>query len=115
MSILKDFFATIPFEHVWQMVITYGLNFVKNIVLATIVFFVGRYLIKWLIQLFTKMLLRSKVDTTLYTFLNSIINVVMWSVLVVAVVSILGIETSSFIALFASAGMAVGMALSGTL
>lgn len=115
MSILKDFFTTIPFEHVWQMVITYGLTFVKNIVLATIVFFVGRYLIKWLIQLFTKMLLRSKVDTTLYTFLNSIINVVMWSVLIVAVVSILGIETSSFIALFASAGMAVGMALSGTL
>jgi small conductance mechanosensitive channel len=61
------------------------------------------------------MLQRSKVDTTLYTFLSSIINVVLWFVLVIIIVGILGIETSSFIALFASAGMAVGMALSGTL
>jgi small conductance mechanosensitive channel len=79
------------------------------------VYFLGRYLIKLIIKLFTKMLQRSKVDPTLYTFLNSIINVVLWFVLAIVIVGILGIETSSFIALFASAGMAVGMALSGTL
>ena len=61
------------------------------------------------------MLEKSKVDTTLYTFLNSIINVVCWFVLAIVIVGILGIETSSFIALFASAGVAIGMALSGTL
>ena len=61
------------------------------------------------------MLEKSKVDTTLYTFLCSIINVVCWFVLIIIIVGILGIETSSFIALFASAGVAVGMALSGTL
>ena len=61
------------------------------------------------------MLEKSKVDATLYTFLNSIINVVCWFVLIIIIVGILGIETSSFIALFASAGVAIGMALSGTL
>lgn len=105
----------IPFEQIWQMIVTYGVVLVKNIVLATVVFFIGRYLIKWLIKLFTAMLQRSKVEPTLYTFLSSIINVVLWFVLIIVVIGILGIETSSFIALFASAGMAVGMALSGTL
>ena len=110
-SILDKLFAAVPYEQLWQ----WGLTFCKNLVVAAIVYFIGRYLIKLIIKLFTKMLEKSKVDTTLYTFLNSIINVVCWFVLAIIIVGILGIETSSFIALFASAGMAVGMALSGTL
>lgn len=110
-SILDKLFAAVPYEQLWQ----WGLTFCKNLVVATIVYFIGRYLIKLIIKLFTKMLEKSKVDTTLYTFLNSIINVVCWFVLAIVIVGILGIETSSFIALFASAGVAIGMALSGTL
>jgi len=115
MNIIGQFFGSIPFAQIWAMMITYGVTLVKNIIVAAIVFFIGRYLIKWLIALFTKMLQRSKVDPTLYSFLNSIINVLLWFVLIIVVISILGIETSSFIALFASAGVAIGMALSGTL
>lgn len=110
-SILDKLFAAMPYEQLWQ----WGLTFCKNLVVAAIVYFIGRYLIKLIIKLFTKMLEKSKVDTTLYTFLNSIINVVCWFVLAIVIVGILGIETSSFIALFASAGVAIGMALSGTL
>ena len=101
-SILDKLFAAMPYEQLWQ----WGLTFCKNLVVAAIVYFIGRYLIKLIIKLFTKML---------YTFLNSIINVVCWFVLAIVIVGILGIETSSFIALFASAGVAIGMALSGTL
>ena len=111
MTILDRIFAAVPYEQLWQ----WGLTFCKNLVVAAIVYFIGRYLIKMIIKLFTKMLEKSKVDTTLYTFLCSIINVVCWFVLIIIIVGILGIETSSFIALFASAGVAVGMALSGTL
>ena len=110
-SILDKLFAAVPYEQLWQ----WGLTFCKNLIVAAIVYFIGRYLIKLIIKLFTKMLEKSKVDTTLYTFLNSIINVVCWFVLAIVIVGILGIETSSFIALFASAGVAIGMALSGTL
>ena len=110
-SILDKLFAAVPYEQLWQ----WGLTFCKDLVVAAIVYFIGRYLIKLIIKLFTKMLEKSKVDTTLYTFLNSIINVVCWFVLAIVIVGILGIETSSFIALFASAGVAIGMALSGTL
>ena len=111
MTILDKIFAAVPYEQLWQ----WGLTFCKNLIVAAIVYFIGRYLIKLIIKLFTKMLEKSKVDTTLYTFLSSIINVVCWFVLVIIIIGILGIETSSFIALFASAGVAVGMALSGTL
>lgn len=111
MTVLDRIFASVPYEQLWQ----WGLTFCKNLVVAAIVYFIGRYLIKLIIKLFTKMLEKSKVDTTLYTFLCSIINVICWFVLIIIIVGILGIETSSFIALFASAGVAVGMALSGTL
>lgn len=110
-TVLDKILAAVPYEQLWQ----WGLTFCKNLVVAAIVYFIGRYLIKLIIKLFTKMLEKSKVDTTLYTFLNSIINVVCWFVLAIVIVGILGIETSSFIALFASAGVAIGMALSGTL
>lgn len=93
----------------------WALGFCKDVIVATVVFFVGRWLIKWINRLFVKMLERSKVEQSLYTFLTSVVSVLLWLVLIVILVSIFGIETSSFIALFASAGMAIGMALSGTL
>lgn len=93
----------------------WALGFCKNLIVAIIVYFVGAWLIKWVHKLVLKMLERSKVDATLYTFLTSIVSVVLWFTLIIVIISILGIETSSFIALFASAGVAVGMALSGTL
>ena len=103
--------SSVPYDQIWN----WALTFCKNAVIAVIVYFIGRWLIKWLLRLITKMLQRSKVDPTLYSFLNSIVNVVLWFCLLIVIVSILGIETSSFIALFASAGVAIGMALSGTL
>lgn len=89
--------------------------FCKSLIVAAIVYYVGSKLIKLVSKLITKALERSKVDPSLFSFLTSIVNVVLWFVLVIIIISIFGIETSSFIALFASAGMAIGMALSGTL
>ncbi|MCR4958802.1 MAG: mechanosensitive ion channel [Prevotella sp.] len=99
----------------YSMLGQWAMGFCKNLLVAVIVFLVGRWLIKWVKKLFVKMLERSKTDPSLYTFLTSIVNVVLWFTLIIIIISILGIETSSFIALFASAGMAIGMALSGTL
>ena len=99
----------------YSVLINWALSFCKNAIVAFIVYFIGSRIIRWIAKLFTKMLERSNVDKTLYTFLTSIVNVVLWFALVIIIISILGIETSSFIALFASAGVAVGMALSGTL
>ena len=93
----------------------WAFGFCKSLIVAAIVYFVGSRLIKLVSKIVTKALERSKVDPSLFSFLTSIVNVVLWLVLVIIIISIFGIETSSFIALFASAGMDIGMALSGTL
>ena len=93
----------------------WSLSFCKNAIVAILVYFIGSWIIRRIAMLITKMLKRSNVDLTLYSFLTSIVNVVLWFALIIVIISILGIETSSFIALFASAGVAIGMALSGTL
>ena len=60
-------------------------------------------------------MLKRHVEPSLTTFILSLIRIVLYFILLVTVIGILGIETSSFIAIFASAGVAIGMALSGTL
>ncbi len=93
----------------------WALGFCKNLIVAILVYLIGRWIIKWLVKLTVKALKKSNVDPSLFSFLKSIVSVVLWLVLLIIIISILGIETSSFIALFASAGVAIGMALSGTL
>lgn len=99
----------------YSMLGQWALSLCKNLIVAIIVYLIGRYILKWISKLCSKMMKKSKVDTSLQTFLLSIVNVVGWLLLIIIIISILGVETSSFIALFASAGVAIGMALSGTL
>ncbi len=99
----------------YLMLSQWALSFCKSAILAVIVYFIGSRLIKWTCRLSIKALEKSHVDASLYGFLNSIISVALWLVLIIIIISLFGVETSSFIALFASAGVAIGMALSGTL
>ena len=98
----------------YTMLGQWALGFCKNLLVAIIVYLVGKYIIKWTTKLVKKGLKKSHVDPSLYSFLTSIVSVVLWLLLAIVIISILGIETSSFIALFASAGVAIGFALSGT-
>lgn len=99
----------------YAMLGQWAISLCKSIVLALFVFLIGRWVIKWVSRLFIKVLDRNHVEPSLYTFLTSIVSVVLWLLLLIVIISLFGIETSSFIALFASAGVAIGMALSGTL
>ncbi|MBP5386068.1 MAG: mechanosensitive ion channel [Prevotella sp.] len=99
----------------YSMLGQWALSFCKNLIVALLVYIIGSWIIKWINKLFKKMLKKSNVDPSLYSFLKSIVSVVCWLLLAIVIISILGIETSSFIALFASAGVAIGLALSGTL
>lgn len=86
-----------------------------RIVLAILAFLVCRWIIRKLKSLFSLMLERRNIEPTLSIFLNSLVNIVLNFILIIIIIGILGIETSSLVALFASAGVAIGMALSGTL
>ena len=86
-----------------------------KVVLALAIYFIGKQLIKWVVRIMDKAFERHNVETLLRSFLRSVVKVLLLLVLILAVVQTLGINTSSFLAIFASAGLAIGMALSGTL
>ena len=88
-----------------------GITLVK----ALIVFLVGRILINMLNKLVRRILARRQIDPSIRTFASSLVNVVLTILLIVSVVGALGVQTTSFAALLASAGVAIGMALSGNL
>ena len=98
-----------------KQLINMGVSAGKSILIAILVFVVGRYVVKLLNRVVAHMLERSKVDPAVQTFVRSLVNILLTILLVISVISALGIETTSFAALLASAGVAIGMALSGQL
>lgn len=96
-------------------IITISVDAGKSILLAIVIFVVGRFLINIINRLIAKTLDRRNIEPTIQTFLKSFINILLTILLIISVVSALGVNTTSFAALLASAGVAVGMALSGNL
>lgn len=82
---------------------------------AFLVFIVGRLLINLVNKLIKRLLFKRDIDPSVKTFVGSLVNVVLTILLIISVVGALGVQTASFAALLASAGVAVGMALSGNL
>lgn len=82
---------------------------------AALIYFVGAWLIKKCRSVLVKIFNSKKLDPSLTGFISSLINVVLTVMLFVMVVTILGVPTSTFTALLAAGGLAIGMALSGTL
>lgn len=92
-----------------------GISLGSKLLIAVALLIIGRWLIKRIQRLVCTIMEKRKVEASLYSFVKSLISITLNFILVITIISVLGIETSSFIALFASAGVAIGMALSGTL
>lgn len=90
-------------------------EFCIHLLVAIVVFYVGKFLIRKIKTLARKIMEKRHADPSIASFVLSGVDIVLYFLLIIIVVGIMGIETSSFIALFASAGVAIGMALSGTL
>ncbi len=100
------------FENVYvQMFINFGIN----VITAIIIFFVGKYIINFAMKLLNKILTKSNVEISVKRFLESLTKALLYVVLVIVVCGKVGIETTSFIAILSTAGVAVGLALQGSL
>lgn len=110
-----EMLKSLPLDELIDTVVRKMVAFTIDLVIAVIVFVVGKYIIHKLLDLLRSIMVRRKVDRSLANFSLSFVKIALYFILIVIVIGILGIETSSFLALFASAGVAVGMALSGTL
>lgn len=96
-----------------QQLIELGVSFGKKILMAVIIYLVGRYIVRFLKRVVNGFLDRRNVVPEVKTFVGSIVSVSLNLILIISVVGALGIETTSFAALLASAGVAIGMAMSG--
>lgn len=98
-----------------QQLIDWGVEAGGRIIGAIIILVVGRILISFLKKLISKVMTKRHIDPGIQSFVKSLTNILLTILLIIAVVSKLGVDTTSFAALLASAGVAIGMALSGNL
>ena len=102
-------------EQVMEKLVNWSMEMGKDILAAIIIYVVGRFIIRQIMKLTTRILERRKLEVSVQTFLKSLLSILLNLVLAFAIISRLGVETTSLAALLASAGVAVGMALSGNL
>ncbi len=86
-----------------------------KIVIALMIYYIGRFLIGKVIGFMDKGFENRDVELSLRSFLKSMVNIVLYVLLILTIIQLLGINTTSLVAMLASAGLAIGMALSGTL
>lgn len=86
-----------------------------NIIMAIVIFVVGRLVVKIVVRIIRRLLGNSKMDVMLIDFLVSILNAVLFLVVIIASLQQLGVDTTSFVALIGAAGLAIGLSLQGSL
>lgn len=86
-----------------------------KIVAALLIYYVGRWFVRRVMKLMDKVYERKSVEKSLRSFLSGVVKVLLYVVIVLIIIQVLGINTTSLVAMIASAGLAIGMALSGTL
>lgn len=102
---------TDPFTNAWTLFTPYVFNIIK----AIVVIYIGRKVIKLIEMLIERASERAEVDQGLISFITSLSNIVLYIILIVVIASIFGVPTATFITIIGSCGLAVGLALQGSL
>ena len=100
---------------VWQSIVSGSITLGGRIIGAMIILVIGKLIVNWINRIVRLLLEKQNVEPSVQTFLKSTVNILLLVMLGIAVVSKLGIEITGFAALLASAGVAIGVALSGNL
>ncbi|WP_017733400.1 mechanosensitive ion channel family protein [Nafulsella turpanensis] len=98
-------------DQLTEMVVVYGFN----LLMAILILIVGWWLIGRFVNVIGRVMAKREVDESLRPFLESIMGIMLKVVLLLSVVSVLGVPTASFLAVLGSAGLAIGLALQGSL
>lgn len=111
METLKNLFNEKNLENLKTLGLEYGMKIISAIILLII----GLWIIKKLVGLSKKMLEKGNIDVSLQKFLSDLISWSLKALLIISVLSQLGVATTSFVAIIGAAGLAVGLALQGSL
>ena len=82
---------------------------------ALAIFLIGKFIVRLVVKAMTTVMQQQEVDKTLQTFTCNLVRTVLMVVVVIAAIGAIGIQTTSFIAIFGAAGLAIGLALQGSL
>ena len=103
------------FEQVLDNVLTWSIDLVANILIALVIFVVGRFLIIQFDKLFNKVLKRSSWDSVLKGFIRSIVQTLLFVVLFMIIINAVGVKTVSIAAIIGAIGLAIGLAMKDNL
>lgn len=110
-----ELIKTGQFEQVLDNALTWGIDLAANIVLALVLFFVGRFVILKINGFSNKILKKSSWDAVLKGFISSIIQTVLFIVLFMIIIRAVGVKTVSIAALIGTMGLAIGLAMKDNL
>lgn len=110
-----DFDLNTVWDQFLLMVQTTGVEFVKNLAGALIIFYVGRWVAGMVVRGIATVMQKRNMDKTLETFICNLVRMTLILFVIIAAVNQLGIQTTSLIAVLGAAGLAVGLALQGSL
>lgn len=114
-AVVAEQVKNMTFADILSMLAEWGIEIAAKVAIALAIYFVGRWLIGRLVKIVNKVCEKRGVEISLQQFFKNMIKVVLYICLALTVIGILGIDTTSLIAMFASASLAIGMALSGTM
>lgn len=112
---MDDLFSIGNMEQYMDTAVELFMTYVPKLVLAILTLLIGLWIIRMVVKVSRKGLEKSKADVTLIPFLSSLLSVGLKALLLISVASMIGIATTSFIAVLGAAGLAVGLALQGSL
>ncbi|MFT6828073.1 MAG: small conductance mechanosensitive channel [Roseivirga sp.] len=99
----------------WDLIQTYVVGYGLEVLGAIVTLIIGSWIIKRIVKLTQKTLLKREIDVILIPTLVGVVRVGLYAALLFAVIAQIGIETSGFLAVFGAAGLAIGLALQGSL
>lgn len=102
-------------EELKELAITYGTQYGLKFVIAIVIFFIGKWLSRLFSNLLKRAMTRAGTEVTLVSFVGSITYMLLLAFTIVAALGHLGIQTASFVAIIGAAGLAIGLALQGSL
>ena len=121
-AVTEDVFKEIDMDKVvsklstmWEKFWPKALNFLLLILLALMIYVIGRKIIKIVMKIIKRAFERAKMDVGVSNFLLSVIKALCYGLLLITVAAVLGLPTTSFVALLGSIGLTIGLALQGSL
>ncbi len=112
---MEHYFSTETITEIKEFLAKEGIDWGLNILAAIAIFIIGRWLGNRLVSLMQKGMKRANIDPTLVSFVGNILSVLVLIFVVIAALSKLGVETTSLAAIFAAAGLAIGLSLQSSL